>query len=63
MEQKPKETVVVWGDSLAKGVIWNDERKRLGYSKVTAAQIAGEKLGIEVLTTRNLVLPHRRGSK
>ena len=49
MEQKPKETVVVWGDSLAKGVIWNDDRKRLGYSKVTAAQIAAEKLGIEVL--------------
>lgn len=49
MEQNSKETVVVWGDSLAKGVVWNDERKRLGYSKVTAAEIAGEKLGIRVL--------------
>ena len=49
MEQNPKETVVVWGDSLAKGVVWNDERKRLGYSKVTAAQVAGDQLGIQVL--------------
>ena len=53
MEQKlktyGKEIVVVWGDSLAKGVVWNDQRKRLGYSKVTAAQVAGEKLGIQVL--------------
>lgn len=49
MEQRAKETVVVWGDSLAKGVVWNDQRKRLGYSKITAADVAGEKLGIQVL--------------
>lgn len=49
MEQQKQETVVVWGDSLAKGVLWNDRRKRHGYSRVTAAEIAGEKLGIHVL--------------
>ena len=49
MEQLAKETVVVWGDSLAKGVVWNDARKRHGYSKCTAADVVSEKLGIQVL--------------
>jgi len=49
MEQNPMETVVVWGDSLAKGVVWNEQRKRLGYSLKTAADVAAEKLGLQVL--------------
>lgn len=49
MEQLAKEKVVVWGDSLAKGVVWNNERKRLGYSKTTAADIAAKRLGIQVV--------------
>ena len=49
MEQLAKETVVVWGDSLAKGVVWNDTRKRLGYSKTTAVDVAAERLGIDIV--------------
>ena len=49
MEQLAKETVVIWGDSLAKGVIWNDARKRHAYSNPTAADIAAERLGIEII--------------
>lgn len=49
MEQLVRETVVVWGDSLAKGVVWNNERKRLGYSKATAADVAAKRLGIEIV--------------
>ena len=49
MEQLAKETVVIWGDSLAKGVIWNDTRKRHAYSNPTAADIAAERLGIDII--------------
>jgi lysophospholipase L1-like esterase len=45
----PQETVVVWGDSLAKGVVWNSARRRHGYSKTTAADVAAEKLGVTVV--------------
>ncbi len=49
MEQLVSGNVVVWGDSLAKGVIWNEARKRHAYSKTTAVDIAAERLGIEVV--------------
>ena len=49
MEALGRETVVIWGDSLAKGVIWNDSRKRHAYSKTTAAEIAADRLNIEVI--------------
>lgn len=42
-------TVVVWGDSLAKGIVWNEQRKRHGYAPSTAADVAAEKLGIRVV--------------
>jgi acyl-CoA thioesterase I len=49
MEQEAKETIVIWGDSLAKGVVWNEARKRHAYSKTTAADVAAERLGIEIV--------------
>ncbi len=49
MEQLAKETVAVWGDSLAKGVVWNSARKRHCYSSPTAVDIAAQKLGIEIV--------------
>ncbi|NLI53521.1 MAG: SGNH/GDSL hydrolase family protein [Clostridiales bacterium] len=49
MEQLAKETVAIWGDSLAKGVVWNSARQRHGYSKTTAADVAAEILGIRIV--------------
>ena len=49
MEMPVGERVVVWGDSLAKGVTWNETRKRHAYSRTTAVEIAASKLGIEIL--------------
>lgn len=49
MEQLAGQRVAVWGDSLAKGVTWNEARKRHAYSKTTAVDIAANKLGIEIL--------------
>ncbi|MEN6594284.1 MAG: GDSL-type esterase/lipase family protein [Clostridiaceae bacterium] len=49
MVQRINRTVAIWGDSLAKGVIWNNDRRRLGYSRTTAAEVVGEKLGIQIL--------------
>lgn len=48
MEQA-KETVAVWGDSLAKGVVWNSDRHRHGYAPTTAADVAARELGITVV--------------
>lgn len=44
-----QETVALFGDSLGKGVIWNEQRARYGYCGVSAAGVAAEKLGITVL--------------
>ncbi|MEG1523649.1 MAG: GDSL-type esterase/lipase family protein [Clostridia bacterium] len=41
--------VVVWGDSLCKGVIWNEQRGRYGYSVTTAANVVAKKLDISIV--------------
>ena len=45
---EPSEKVVIWGDSLARGVVWNAQRGRHGYCHKSAAQVAGEKLGLSI---------------
>lgn len=49
MEQLNGETVFVWGDSLARGIVWNEARKRHAYSKTSAVEIAASRLGIEIV--------------
>ena len=49
MEQGKRETVVIWGDSLAKGVVWNEARKRHAYSHTTAADVASERLNLTII--------------
>ncbi len=49
MEQMKQETVVIWGDSLAKGVVWNEARKRHAYSKTTAVDIASARLNLSII--------------
>lgn len=49
MEQQKRETVVIWGDSLAKGVVWNEARKRHAYCRTTAAEIASERLNVTII--------------
>lgn len=41
--------VIVWGDSVAKGVVYDEERGRYVLSPTTAAAIAGERLGLEIV--------------
>jgi len=41
--------VVVWGDSVAKGVVYDEARGRYVLSPVTAAAIAAEQLGVEIV--------------
>ena len=57
MEQLKRETVMIWGDSLAKGVVWNEARKRHAYSKTTAADIVAERLGIELVNRSKFGCP------
>lgn len=40
--------VALWGDSLGKGVVWNEGRGRYGSAPVNAVQVAAELLGITV---------------
>ena len=41
--------VIVWGDSVAKGVIYDEARRRYVLSPITAVSIAGEQLGLEIV--------------
>ena len=43
------ETVVLWGDSLGKGVVWNTERNRHTYAQETAAKVAERELDIHII--------------
>lgn len=40
--------VVLWGDSLGKGVVWNEQRGRYGAAPVNAVQIVSEQIGVEI---------------
>ncbi len=44
MQDFANEHIVLWGDSLGKGVVWNAERARYGYAKLSAASIVERKL-------------------
>lgn len=44
-----KETVVLWGDSLAKGVVWNERRGRHTYAQETAVSVAERELDIHII--------------
>lgn len=43
-----RESVTIWGDSIAKGVGWNSERKRHMTLPVTAAAVVEKELGIQI---------------
>jgi acyl-CoA thioesterase-1 len=49
MDQLAADRVIIWGDSLAKGIFWNEARKRHAYCETTAADIASRRLGIEIV--------------
>ena len=40
--------VVVWGDSVARGVIYDEKRNRYTLARTSAAGIVAEKLNIEI---------------
>lgn len=46
MEVKPGEQVILWGDSLGKGVVWNADRGRYGHAGTSAAQVVSDQLNI-----------------
>lgn len=48
-QQSKKETVALWGDSLAKGVIWNGQRGRHTYAQETAVVVAERELDIRII--------------
>lgn len=60
MEQTER-TVAVWGDSLARGVIWNEQRKRHTVSLRTAADVVGEQLGVHVINRARFGFTAPRG--
>ncbi len=54
---------VVWGDSVARGVIYDDIRERYSISKCSAASIVTEKTGIEVLNRSKMGMTLNDGIK
>lgn len=41
-------SIIVWGDSILKGIISNEDLTQIRPSEINALQMAGEKLGIEI---------------
>lgn len=48
MEVKRGEHVILWGDSLGKGVVWDERRGRYGSTSVNAVQTVSERAGISI---------------
>ena len=48
MEVRPGEKIVLFGDSLGKGVTWNQQRGRYGRATVSAVQVVAERLGLHI---------------
>lgn len=46
--------VIIWGDSVAKGVIYEEARARYTLLRASAAAIVAERLGIEILNRAHL---------
>ena len=44
MQSGETEHIVLWGDSLGKGVVWNAARGRYGYAKASAASVVERRL-------------------
>ncbi|MBR6708667.1 MAG: SGNH/GDSL hydrolase family protein [Clostridia bacterium] len=55
--------VIVWGDSVAKGVIYDEARARYVLSPVTAASIAAERLGVELINRSRMGATIRDGER
>lgn len=41
-------SVIVWGDSILKGIISTEDLSQIRPSEINALQMAGEKLGLEI---------------
>ena len=56
-------SVAVWGDSLAKGVIWNPQRQRHTALDITAASVAADRLGVRLENRARFGFTAPRGSE
>jgi len=48
--------VILWGDSVAKGVVYDEAQQRYTLARVSAASIVAQRLGIEVVNRAHLGL-------
>ena len=55
--------VVVWGDSVARGVIYDEKRNRYTLARTSAAGIVAEKLNIEIVNRARMGFTIRDGVK
>lgn len=61
MEAIRNETVALFGDSLGKGVFWNERRHRYAYCGLNAADVAAQKLGVTVVNRAKFGLTAPQG--
>ena len=52
---------IVWGDSVAKGVIYDDSRSRYALSKSSAVKLVAEALGIEIVNRSRMGMTANEG--
>lgn len=55
--------VIVWGDSVARGVIYDEKRNRYTLARESAARIVAEKLNIEIVNRARMGFTIRDGAQ
>ena len=58
---KTAKKVVIWGDSLARGVVYDEERKRYRIAEQTAAALVAEKSGMEIVNRARMGMTAESG--
>ncbi len=53
--------VIVWGDSVARGVIYDDKRARYAIAPENAVKIVSDKLGIEIINRSRMGITSKEG--
>ncbi len=56
-------SAIIWGDSLARGVVLDNERERYSLTPAPAASIVGETLGIEIKNRSRMGMTSAEGMK
>ncbi len=61
MSEKKIQNAIVWGDSLARGVVFDEKRNRYGLAPCSAADMVARELGIEITNRSRMGMTTTQG--